>query len=567
MEAFAKLAGGRVFSKLDFKDAYTQMPVDDKTADMLTINTLKGLFTVHTLQFGLTDGPSRFQRAMDICFSGVPGLANLLDDFVVSGSTVQEHDQRLMQVLDIVEEMGLRLNVRKCAFRVPSVEFLGHKIDAEGIHPMSDKIQAIMEAPMPQNVKQLQAFLGLVNFYDHFIDKKAAYFEPLYRLLEKGAEWSWGPEHQAAVDKVRAVLTSSDTLAHYDGTRTLVLACDASPWGVAAVLAIVDERSIERPLAYASRTLSKAERNYSQLDLEACAIIFGLKKFHLYVYGRENMKIYTDHRPLLGIFQSGQPTPEHLSPRMTRWALFMKAYDYTLCYRPGDKNGNADMLSRLPLPEDPRFETEVEVVGIHLLDLGEQSPVSAADIAKETAKDTLLTEVLGYVRSGWPDKVTEHRLMPYFNSHKELSVQGACLLRGDRVVIPALLRRRVLEAMHASHHGTKTTLAVARSYAWWPGMNKDIIDWTASCSRCIAVRHDPPKSFTSWPAPAEQWERIHLDYAGPVDGQVYLILVDAYSQWPVIWPVTSRTTHVLIRCLREAFATYGVPKLIVMLVL
>lgn len=562
-EALSKLAGGKVFSKLDFKDAYMQMPVDDKTAELLTVNTIQGLFTVHALQFGLTDGPARFQRAMDMTFCGVQGLANMLDDFVVSGATQEEHDARLKQVLDIVEETGLRLNVSKCTLSVPSVEFLGHRVDAEGIHPLEDKVKAILEAPMPQNVKQLQAFLGLINFYDHFIDKKASHFFPLYKLLEKGAKWEWGPLQENAVKVVRAILTSSTTLAHYDGSRPLSLACDASPYGVSAVLSQEDEDGVERPVAFASRTLSKAERNYSQTDREACAIIFGLKKYHQYLYGRTNIKIFTDHKPLLGIFQSGQPTPEHLSQRMIRWSLFIRAYSYTLCYRPGESNGNADMLSRLPLPEDPRFESDEEVVGIHLLDLGDEGPVRAAEVAEETAKDEVLMEVMELVKNGWPGKVPKAHLTPFHSIHNSLSVQGGCLLYGDRVVVPGTLRRRVLEAVHASHHGLKTTLSVARAYVWWPNMVRDVKTATAACTACISVRHDPPKSYTPWPTPTEPWERVHLDYAGPVEGQVFLILVDAFTKWSVIWPVKTQTANELIRCFREAIAAYGVPKLVV----
>ena len=180
--------------------------------------------------------------------------------------------------------------------------YLGHRINRDGIQPIEGKVRAIHEAPAPSNVKELQAFLGMLNYYACYLPNLSTILAPLHELLAKDGKWIWGKRQVEAFNRAKDMLNSSDLLVHYDPSKELVLSCDAPPYRLGAVLShIVDEK--ERPISYASRTLSLAERNYAQLDKEGAAVIFGLKKFYQYMYGQK-FKILTDHKPLLGLFKA-----------------------------------------------------------------------------------------------------------------------------------------------------------------------------------------------------------------------------------------------------------------------
>ncbi|XP_048487132.1 uncharacterized protein K02A2.6-like [Plutella xylostella] len=276
VEAFVNLSGGRVFSKLDLKHAYLQMKVDEDTAMLLTLNTPLGLMRMNRLAFGVNAAPGIFQRVMSSALAGMAGVACLLDDVALTGRTAQEHDQRLRAVLQKLTDMGFRLNLKKCVFASNSINFLGHTIDAEGLHPSPEKVREIKDKPAPTNKGTLRAFLGLYNFYEKFLPDKATLLEPLYRLLESKRPWVWGDVEQKAFEDAKSLLSSDMTLVGYDLNKELLLICDSSEYGLGAVIAHIMEDGSERPVMMASRTLQPHERRYGQIDKEALAIMYGV---------------------------------------------------------------------------------------------------------------------------------------------------------------------------------------------------------------------------------------------------------------------------------------------------
>ena len=186
-----------------------------------------------------------------------------------------------------------------------------------------------MEAPPPKNVAQLKAFLGLVNYYAKFLKNVASILAPLYKLLHKNAHWTWGSEQQSVYEQIKEQLKSDSVLIHYDPTKIVTLSCDASPYGLGAVLSHITQDNVEQPIAFASRTLSPAEKHYAQLDKEGLAIIFSLKKFHQYLQGRHFI-VHSDHKPLTHLFNPSRATPVMASARIQRWALTIGMYDYEI---------------------------------------------------------------------------------------------------------------------------------------------------------------------------------------------------------------------------------------------
>ena len=223
---------------------------------------------------------------------------------------------------------GFRTKRTKCFFLQDSVEYLGRVISKEGIQTSKKKVEAIQKVNPPTNQTELRSFLGMVNHYGKFIRCLADLSSPLNNLLRKDTPWSWSDECQRSFEKVKEALTSTDVLAHYNPDLPLGLACDASAVGIGAVIYHKYQDGTERPIAYASKTLSKAEQNYSQIEREAPSIIFGVKKFHQYLYGRK-FSLLTDHKPLLTIFSPKKGIPTMAASRLQRWAIILSAYSST----------------------------------------------------------------------------------------------------------------------------------------------------------------------------------------------------------------------------------------------
>ena len=227
-----------------------------------------------------------------------------------------------------METTELRLKQHKCAFLLPAVEYLGHKISAEGIQPTEEKVRAIKEAPPPTNVTKLRSFLGLVNYYGKFLPNLASVLAPLYSLLQKSVVGNGEhPMQETAFKEAKNLLTSNNLLVHFDPNKELLLACDASPYELGAVLSHREVDGTEQPIAFASRSLSTAECKYAHLDKEGLAIIFGVKRFQQYLMGRQFI-ISSDHKPLQHIFSESKPIPTLASARIQLWALTLSAYNY-----------------------------------------------------------------------------------------------------------------------------------------------------------------------------------------------------------------------------------------------
>ena len=407
----------------------------------------------------------------------------------------------------------------------------------------------------------MKSFLGLLNYYGKFIPRLSTLLAPLHRLLQKKSTWTWGPEQQGAFDRVKGILTSDSVLAHYDPSKPLILACDTSPYGVGAVLSHkLGDRS-ERPVAYASRSLAPAEKKYSQLDKEGLAIIFSVKRFHQYLVGR-HFTILSDHKPLQHLFRETSGIPILASARIQRWALILGAYDYTIQYKPGTTHANADAFSRLPLPGFPRT---VPIPGETTLTLNmlESLPVTADKIQKWTSRDPTLSKVRLLLSSGW-EKTDQPDLAPYQQRQTELSLHNGCILWGSRVVVPPPGRERILDELHEGHPGIARMKSLARSFVWWPGMDKSLEQKVQTCDACQRSRNLPAVApIQPWEWPERPWSRLHVDYAGPLLGHMFLVVVDAHSKWMEVKMSKNATSSSTITALRSIFATHGIPELLV----
>lgn len=558
-DLFSGLAGGQKFSKIDLSQAYLQMHVEPKSQELLTIVTHKGLYRYKRLPFGITSAPALFQRAMDQILSGLSGVQCYLDDLLITGPDEQAHLRNLEATLKRLEDYGLKVRKDKCEFFRQSVEYLGHVIDSKGLHKAPSKVKAIVEAPSPTNVSQLRSFLGLLTYYAKFVSNLANRLKPLHELLNKSTKWNWTEKCEKAFKDVKLALIKSEALAHFDPKLPIQLACDASPYGVGAVVSHIMPSGEERPIAFASRTLSKAESNYAQIEREALSIVFGVKKFHQYLFGRK-FTLLTDHRPLTSIFGPHTGIPSMAASRMQRWSLLLSAHQYEIKYRKSDQHQNADGLSRLPLPVKHSEHTNGEILYFKDVTV---SPVTSVHVKKHTRTDPILSEVMDIVTCGRGGEMTP-KLQPYMSRRDELTVQSGCLLWGYRVIIPPPLREKVLSELHTGHCGVVRMKEIARSYFWWPGLDAAIEAKAKSCPDCQKLRNQPQLApLHPWDWPEEPWQRIHIDFAGPLEEHMFLVVVDAHSKWPEVAIMKKTSSERTIEELRSMFSRYGLPKQLV----
>ena len=364
--------------------------------------------------------------------------------------------------------------------------------------------------------------------------------------------WAWKSEHQKVFDAAKQMLSSDMALAHYDVNRPVKLLCDASAYGLGACLVHVMSDGSQKPIAYASRTLSKPERAYAQIEREGLALVFGVRRFHQYLYGRPFILV-TDHRPLCKIFGSKQGIPPMAAARMQRWALILSAYQYSIEYISGTANNCADCMSRLPLPGQSLDSAEKVHVVIQMDDL----PVTATQIAKDSKRDKELSIVLKSIQHGhWPTDTTVD-LGPFRKRLTELSVLDGCILWGSRVVIPSVFRKSLLQELHTTHLGMSKMKSLARSYIWWPGLDSQIEELCRACVECVAANRNPPRAPAHpWMIPQQPWQRVHVDHAY-FNGYLLLVAVDAYSKWPEVHVVSSTSARQTIDKLRQIFACHG----------
>ncbi|KAJ8716473.1 hypothetical protein PYW07_003100 [Mythimna separata] len=569
-DLLSKLHGGMQFSKIDLSMAYNQFILTEDSQSLTCINTHRGLFNYTRLVFGLSSAPAVFQRAMECLLSGIDGIIFLLDDILITGTNEAQHKHRLNEVLQRLADAGLTVQMSKCEFFKDEISYLGHVIDKYGIRKSLDKVKAIIKAPKPTNVSQLQSFLGLTNYYRNFVPDASSVLSPLYNLLNKNTKWEWTRDHDEAFVQIKNILASDKTLAHFDPKAKLILTVDASPTGLGAVLSQVGSDGLEKPLSYASRTLNAAEKKYAQIQKEATAIIFGIRRFHQYLYGRaEPFTLRTDHKPLLAIFGPHKGIPEVSANRLQRYAIFLTAYNYTIEYI-SSKQNSADYLSRACWEEgheetsEELAECEDRATYVNFITDGDL-PVTLSDMRRETARDPYLTIVIRYILNGWPRKIDDTNLKPFFNCRSQLSYENGILMRGHKVVIPSSLHNTICKELHSSHFGVVKMKAEARKRLWFPGVDAALEGLAAACGVCCALRPAPPHAaLAPWPLPPHPFYRIHVDFLGPFHGYMFLIIVDAYSKWVECYDMSSTyNSKAVINKMYDLMSRFGIPHTLV----
>ena len=472
---------------------------------------------------------------------------------MVASEDVASNDRQVSEVKRRLEKACLPINDKKSSYCQTSIRHLGYIIGADELRPDSEKVEGLRKVPVPSDPAELQRFVCAAGFYSKFIPNFADIAHPLRQLIN-AEKFVWTKTHEKSFQMLKDSLCGT-VLKAYDPTQPLELTCDASSVAVGAVL-----QQCDRPIMYISKTLSKAERNYSQLDREALAIIYAVKRLHKFLYGRR-FTIVTDHKPLEYIFKPGANKSGHANQRVIRWAVFLSGYDYEVVGRRSQEIPVADMLSRVKIDNEP------QTFDVGTMDIFYQpdEPLKT-DICRWFESNKKFGQLKQYVKFGWP-KVLRNiplSLRPYYRVRDDLTFNNNLLYRNGRVIIPQKLRKSILEHLHSSHLGMVKMKSLARSRYWWPGIDQEIESSCRDCNQCMKVKRPAfGRNETSWPESHAPFERVHVDYAGPVDGNYFLIVVDAFSNYPFVCKTRGETAAETLSKLKEVFGITGLPRCLV----
>ena len=494
-----------------------------------------------------------------------------LDDVLVFGRTLEEHNSNLSKVLTRIREAGLRLKPKKCNFAQESVEYLGHVVSAAGIRTNPTKLRAVEKYPTPANVKSLRSFLGLASYYRRFVPGFSKVASSLNALTRKSIAFVWTPECRKAFEQLKTLLVTAPLLRYPDFSKPFILETDASGAGLGAVLAQSQEEDDSvRPIAYASRSLQKHEKNYGVTELEGLGVVWAAKLFRPYLYGH-HCTVYTDHEALKSLLNTPQP-----SGKLARWGMALQELNLDIRHRSGKHNANADALSRYPLPDCGDGGSADILVAALTTTAGEEDN-SAGDrgcLSGLQRSDSELAPLITYLETGrLPQGEREARKIAL--TGEMFTIEEDVLYRvGEdgtlRVVPPTEWRERLFLEAHGGKFGAhlsdvKVSSELGRHY-WWMGMRRDITRWTKGCIVCAtqsvgrAVR--PP--LTPIPV-AGPFDRVGVDvvqFPKTSRGNQYaVVFMDYLTKWPEVFAVSDQTAATIARLLVEQVVSrHGVPR-------
>lgn len=554
-EMWPLLKGAKIFSKLDIKDAFHQIELAPESRYITTFICKRGLMRYKRLMFGINNAPELFQKTMERVLAGCKNALVYLDDILVFGRDVKDHDENLNAVLKRLEEYNVQLNTEKLELRKLQVKFVGHVISGGGVAPACDKLEAIRKFRPPASSEELRSLLGLIAYLGRFIKDLATKAAPLRQLVIDGKwKFDWKPEHEKCFQQLKNSITSDLRLSFFDPNKETRLTVDASPVGLGAVLSQRSGEEKEEIVMFGSKTLSGPEKRYCQTEKEALAIVWAIEHFRHFLLGG-SFTVVSDHKPLVYIFQPASKP----CARIERWVLRLQSFEFTVIHEKGSTN-LADPLSRLSAvdtsPVD--FDEEADHYINAVVDTKALEGVTLEEIKEASESDEEHKALTRAVESGkWEPSVAKWK--PYggeFAMHRNL------LLRSNRIFIPLELRTRVLAAAHEGHPGREKMTKRLREKVWWPTLSQDTDKISKECLWCAMVAApNPPPPMKRRELPDGPWRDLAIDFtSASAFGKELLVIADYYSRYLDIKIQSGMTAQETIRSLRYSFAMLGFPR-------
>lgn len=548
-----QLRACRYLSKIDLAHAYHQIPLAESSREITAFIALgRGLFQFKRLPYGLCGAPATFQRLLDTIITPdlAPSCFAYLDDIVIATATFKDHLQYLRLVLGKLRQAGLRLNLQKSEFGCSEIQYLGFLVNENGLQVDPSKVEPLLQYIAPKNIQGLRRLIGMASWYRRFIPNFADRIRPLTSLLKKGRTFLWGEEQERALQDIKSTLTTEPVLARPDFSKEFVLQTDASSTGVGAVLTQYFD-GVDRVIAYASRSLSRSEENYSVTEKECLAVLWAVRKFRPYIEGYR-FTVITDHASLKWLNNLKNPTG-----RLARWALEIQGYQFDIKYRKGTAHSVPDFLSRLPTPEEHRE-----------IGLLQEEAIPITDPWYITKK-----EKVSQRPQHFPDwKIEEGYL--YHHRSPDISCFPEDNSLEWKLVVPKDHIPRILQENHdrpeAGHLGfDKTYHRTSRRY-YWPGMYNEIANYVKRCNVCQKIKPiqrlpEGKMSVRSYTVP---WDTVSADIMGPLprssNGYSYLLIfLDSFTKWTEVIPLRTASAQNVCKAFRQTVVyRWGTPRVL-----
>ena len=570
-----KLSNAKYFTKLDVRWGYNNVRMKKGDEWKAAFRTNRGLFEPLVMFFGLTNSPATFQTMMNDLFKDLidEGCVIIyMDDILIFTETLEEHMKIVKRVLKILAKNKLYLKAEKCSFEQTKIEYLGLIISAGQIEMDPVKVEGVSAWPTPSNVKEVQSFLGFVNFYRRFIHDFSHIAKPLHDLTRKDSTWNWTDACQKAFDSLKSAITSSPILIFPDDNKPYKVEADSSEYATGAVLSQEGEDGKWHPIAFLSKSLNSVERNYDIHDKELLAIIRALEEWRHYLEGaKHKFDIWTDHRNLQ-YFR----TAKKLNRRQARWSLYLSRFFFDLYHRPGRCSGKPDALSRrsdhgkgeddnkdVILLKPEWFKIQALKQG-HVLLSGLEEPL-VKKIRESKELDESVVRAVEELRKSGTSRI---------DGAEWAEEQGLILFRG-KVYVPkdVGLRRAIVEAHHDSqitgHPGRWKTLELVTRNYWWPGISRFIASYVQGCDRCNRTKTFPGKplgKLMPTQIPKDTWQIVSVDLiTGLPESHGYdsiMVTVDRFSKMAHVCPTTAKlTSEGLARLFRDhVWKLHGLPE-------
>ncbi|GBO19224.1 Transposon Tf2-9 polyprotein [Araneus ventricosus] len=553
-EIIKNIAGRKIYCVLDLKSAFFQIKLRDEDKRKLAFCTEMGNFQPTRLPFGSKNSTSYFHTLISKCLNGITGknVQFFLDDIIIAADSLCELKVTLQAVFDRLTKFNLTLDPAKLQLCKPEITYLGFDLNANGFSPSEQNVNKVTNFPRPKNLKQVQMFLGMLNYFRGLIYDYAGIVEPLVKLTKKNTPFVWSVDCENAFNTVQEIILKKPTLKNFDPNLPISLITDASKIAICGIL-LQKKDNVYYPLEFFSRKLTPAECKYPSIRRELLAIYASVKHFHDQLLG-ENFELLTDAKPLTE-YQSLDKKPEIVA----RWLLYLGTFSFTPTHIPGSLNP-ADFLSRVV------EENSLNVNNITLFQPNDK--LSMQNISIEQKQDAILSKIMNDLSVNKQCKQyfldVNSGLLMIKNAHKNKKKIV------NRIVIPKSLIKVCIETAHAPHFGVKKTFEFIRHKYQWKGMYLDTKNFCEHCEKCL--KNKPKAKLTQTQMIPKRnlapGQCIAIDVVGKLPSSTdnknfILTIIDHYSRYLEAYPLQNITSRTIINCLNKYFANFGLPKFLI----
>ena len=544
-----------ILTTTDCTKGFWHQALDEESSYLMTFGTKYGRFRFTIMPFGINVAGDVFQRKLNTIFGNLSQVACIADDIIIVGYKADhsDHDTAFTRLLQTARENNVKLNFEKLQYKQTQVDFFGETYTTDGRKPSSDKVKAITNMPQQANKKELQSFIGMVNYLGKFTPRLSELAECLRDLIHINVPFQWGPEHTEAFTSIKQEIIQAPVLKYYDPKKPTVLQTDASAEGLGACLL-----QCEHPVYFGSKALTDSQKGYVAIELEALAVSWAMEKFHHFLYATKFV-LETDQKPLETILAKSLNAA---TPRLQRLLIKTFAYDFTVKYLPGENNQLADCLSRLGCLQD---KIKLPRLKVHLLTTRlSVTSDKIQQIRQATQDDDTMALLKHTITLGWPHTVQElpKELQAYWTFREEMIVEDGPILKATRIVIPPSMRESTLHQLHEGHLGFSKCYNRAKQTVYWPNLRKELEELVLNCQLCLKhsqAKHKlKPTPSLGQEIPAVPWTKLASDIFH-FQNDSYLLIVDFTSRFPIVCKLKSMTAKHVASHFSEVFGEYGWP--------